>query len=133
MVGSNRAPTVLPGTAGSEHASPISALLTEPRNRRSRTLLYCCSKKGRRERQRIARHIGDGSSKSAMIEFEGGAFSCAVRNLSDTGAALDVPACVGIPHEFKLRIETDRVTRHCRVVWRREIRIGVAFDHIRSA
>jgi hypothetical protein len=27
--------------------------------------------------------------KSAMIEFEGGAFSCAVRNLSDAGAAVD--------------------------------------------
>jgi hypothetical protein len=68
--------------------------------------------------------------KSAMIEFEGGAFSCAVRNLSDTGAALDVPTCLGIPHEFKLVMEADQVTRHCRVVWRKEIRIGVAFDNI---
>ena len=65
--------------------------------------------------------------KSAVIEFEGGAFSCAVRNVSDTGAALDVPTCLGIPHEFKLLIETDQVTRRCRVVWRKETRLGVTF------
>ncbi len=66
--------------------------------------------------------------KSAVIEFEGGAFSCAVRNVSDTGAALDVPTCLGIPHEFKLLIETDQVTRRCRVVWRKETRLGVTFE-----
>jgi len=64
--------------------------------------------------------------KSAMIEFEGGAFSCAVRNLSDCGAALDVPNSFGIPREFRLVIE--KVPRHCRIVWRKETRLGVAFE-----
>ncbi len=64
--------------------------------------------------------------KSAMIEFEGGAFSCAVRNLSDAGAAVDVPTCIGIPPEFNLVIE--KVVRHSRVVWRKDTRIGVRFE-----
>jgi hypothetical protein len=66
--------------------------------------------------------------KSAMIEFEGGAYSCAVRNLSEAGAALDVPSSFGIPHEFQLVIEANQVTRQCRVIWRKENRLGVTFD-----
>jgi PilZ domain len=66
--------------------------------------------------------------KSATIEFDRSAFSCAVRNVSEFGAALDVPTSFGIPHEFQLIIETNRVTRQCRVIWRKENRIGVTFD-----
>ena len=62
-----------------------------------------------------------------MIEFDGGAYSCAVRNLSGAGAALDVPYALAIPHEFTLIMGTDQVSRHCRVIWRKENRLGVAF------
>jgi len=65
--------------------------------------------------------------KSAVIEFDSGAFSCAVRNLSDAGAALDVPTSFGIPHEFQLVFATDQAIRQCRVIWRQEKRIGVSF------
>jgi hypothetical protein len=34
----------------------------------------------------------------------------------------------GIPHEFQLVIEANQVTRQCRVIWRKEDRIGVTFD-----
>ena len=33
-----------------------------------------------------------------------GAFSCMVQNLSDSGAALDVPSSIGIPEDFTLVI-----------------------------
>ncbi len=49
----------------------------------------------------------------------------AIRNLSDAGAALDVPTSFGIPHEFQLVMEIDRAVRQCRGIWRREKRIGV--------
>lgn len=62
-----------------------------------------------------------------MIEFDSCAFSCAVRNLSDAGVALDVPTSFGIPHEFQLVMETHQTTKQCRVIWRREKRIGVSF------
>jgi len=66
--------------------------------------------------------------KGATIEFDGGAFSCAVRNLSETGAALDIPLLFGIPHEFTLIMDTDQAARQCRVIWRKENRLGVAFN-----
>ena len=68
--------------------------------------------------------------KSAMIEFDGGAYSCAVRNLSEAGAALAVPYALAIPNEFTLIMETDQVSRHCRVIWRKENRLGVAFEQV---
>jgi len=64
--------------------------------------------------------------KSGTIEFGGGAIDCTVRNLSETGAALDVTSPVGIPAEFTL--VTDGHHLHCRVIWRKEKRIGVTFD-----
>ena len=68
--------------------------------------------------------------KSATIEFDRGAYSCAVRNLSEAGAALDVPHALTIPHEFMLIMETDQASRHCRVIWRKENRLGVAFEQV---
>jgi hypothetical protein len=64
--------------------------------------------------------------KGAKIEFGGSAIDCTIRNLSNAGAALDVTSPVGIPTEFTLVAESFR--RPCRVVWRKEKRIGITFD-----
>jgi hypothetical protein len=67
--------------------------------------------------------------KAGTIEFGGGAIDCTVRNLSATGAALDVTSPVGIPAQFIL--VTDGTHLSCHVLWRKEKRIGVAFDQRR--
>jgi hypothetical protein len=64
--------------------------------------------------------------KAGTIEFGGGAIDCTVRNMSATGAALDVTSPLGIPAQFTL--VTDGSHTPCRVVWRKEKRIGVTFD-----
>ena len=66
--------------------------------------------------------------KSGIIEFNGGAIDCVVRNISDTGAALDVASPLGIPSEFNLLLSGTRTHQRCRVVWRQEKRIGVTFE-----
>lgn len=66
--------------------------------------------------------------KAATIDFGGGAISCMVRNMSAAGAALDVSSPVGIPEHFTLVLPTEGKRLPCRVVWRKEKRIGVAFD-----
>ena len=66
--------------------------------------------------------------KSGTIEFGGGAIDCTIRNLSSTGAALDVNSPVGIPEQFTLVLPADGVNMPCHVVWRRPNRIGIAFD-----
>lgn len=67
--------------------------------------------------------------KGGTISFNGAAgISCTVRNMSQTGAALDVISPLGIPPSFTLVIEGDHVAKPCHVVWRTEKRIGIAFD-----
>jgi hypothetical protein len=66
--------------------------------------------------------------KAGSIEFNGGVIDCTVRNISDTGAALEVATPLGVPDTFWLLIPGDHARRHCRVAWRRDRRIGVAFD-----
>ena len=65
--------------------------------------------------------------RAATIEFNGGAIDCRLRNLSSTGAMLDVESPVGIPSHFTLMIG-DGHRLPCRIIWRKPNRIGVAFD-----
>jgi hypothetical protein len=66
--------------------------------------------------------------KAGTIEFGGGAIDCTVRNLSATGAALDVTSPLGIPDHFTLVVSADGSHQPCHVVWRTEKRIGIAFN-----
>jgi hypothetical protein len=65
--------------------------------------------------------------KAGTIEFGGGAITCMVRNMSDTGAMLDVATPVGIPDHFTLVLRANGHRMPCHVVWWKEKRIGVAF------
>ena len=66
--------------------------------------------------------------KAGTIEFGGAAVNCMVRNMSHSGAALDVASPVGIPDNFTLVFQTDGHHAPCHVVWRKAKRIGIAFD-----
>jgi len=67
--------------------------------------------------------------KQGMLAFGGGGgIDCMVRNISSTGARLDVASPVGLPPTFTLVIQTDRFLRRCRPVWSNDNHIGVAFD-----
>jgi hypothetical protein len=64
--------------------------------------------------------------KGARIVWPTGSpVTCIVRNLSDTGAKIEVHSPV--PGIFDLVFDGDQSRRPCRVVWRREIHIGVRF------
>lgn len=58
----------------------------------------------------------------------GGSIDCTIRNLSATGAALEVVTPLYIPGRFKLIIQTKNLNQPCHVVWRKDRRIGVMFD-----
>ena len=66
--------------------------------------------------------------KAGSIECGGDAIDCNVRNLSETGAALDVLSPLYIPDRFTLVVRTDQLKRPCHIIWRKQKRIGVAFD-----
>ena len=82
--------------------------------------IYCGMKPRIAPRKRIL--------KAGTISFGGGAIDCTIRNISETGAALDVVTPLFIPDRFTLLIPTANFKRPCHIVWRAERKMGVAFD-----
>jgi PilZ domain len=64
----------------------------------------------------------------AYISASGSSTRCRIANMSDDGAALDVPDASYIPNCFQLMTEQDRIIRTCRIVWTKKNRIGVEFE-----
>jgi hypothetical protein len=67
--------------------------------------------------------------KAGTIEFDGRGVDCTIRNMSSIGAAFDMASPVGIPPEITLKIASSNKRQHCRIVWRKDNRIGVVFAH----
>jgi PilZ domain len=67
-------------------------------------------------------------NKPAKIDCGSEKIPCTIRDLSITGAALEIPDKIKIPETFTLIVPEDGLELPCSVVWRRDFRIGVAFD-----
>jgi PilZ domain len=65
---------------------------------------------------------------SGGIEFAGGHINCLISEISISGAAIEITNPEDIPDRFNLVFKADEAHIPCRVVWRQEERIGVAFD-----
>jgi hypothetical protein len=67
--------------------------------------------------------------KQGTLAFGGGGgVDCMVRNISSSGARIDIASPVGLPRSFTLVIKTDHFLRRCHPVWSKDTRVGVAFD-----
>jgi hypothetical protein len=66
--------------------------------------------------------------KPARIEHRGEGVNCIIRDLSLTGASLEVTDPARIPANFVLVVAEDGLKLSCRIVRRTAFRIGVAFD-----
>lgn len=65
--------------------------------------------------------------RAARINFGRRSATCTVRNLSATGASIEGTRLAEAPDTFTLTLEMESAARPCRVVWRRQARIGVRF------
>lgn len=68
--------------------------------------------------------------KGGTITFENSGIACTVRNISDSGAAIDLENPVILPQSFTLSIARDNFVQNCRPVWRNDKRIGLAFIQV---
>lgn len=83
----------------------------------------------------MTREIVDPRRAPRHRTFKGGsiifglapAIDCVIRNMSETGAALEVESPVGIPNEFTLIVKPEFFKKNCRVAWRSAKRLGVMF------
>ena len=77
------------------------------------------------ERRRDARQD---TFKAGKIEFgRAGGVGCMIRNLSSTGALLEIGAPTDLPNKFVLVVLSNHEQRTCEVVWRQRHRFGVVF------
>ena len=70
-------------------------------------------------------------SKRAKINYGGDKYACTVRDISTTGAALelaDLMSHVRKAKAFTLEIPEDGLMLPCRVVWQSGYRMGITFD-----
>ena len=70
-------------------------------------------------------------SKQAVINFGGDRYACIVRDISTTGAALELRDLIGQiakAKAFTLELPEDRLMLPCTVVWQSGYRMGVTFD-----
>ena len=67
--------------------------------------------------------------KSGKIIYANGSIviDCTIRNISETGALLKVPATVAIPAQFEFRETMGGSGRRVAVVWRRGDLLGIQF------
>ena len=67
--------------------------------------------------------------KQGAITFRGGGGTdCMVRNISMSGALVDIANPLALPPLFTLVIVTDQIMRQCRAVWSHDRRVGVVFE-----
>ena len=67
--------------------------------------------------------------KQGTLAFgSGGGVDCMVRNISSSGARVEVANPIGLPPSFTLIIKADHFLRRCHPVWFRDSKVGVAFD-----
>ena len=72
----------------------------------------------------------------AIIDYNHGAVQvdCTVKNISASGARLEVTSTVNLPSTFNLRIPHRGETTRCSLVWRDNNSVGVRFfEHRESA
>lgn len=66
--------------------------------------------------------------KGGTIYCDGFAgIECIIRNLTKSGACLEIKGPNSVPDEFFLIIKPEHLKRSCTVIWRSEGRIGVRF------
>jgi hypothetical protein len=68
-------------------------------------------------------------SKSALMFFDAprGIFTCVVRNITNGGAGIQLRDINILPPDFELTFDNFRTIRRCRVIWRQDDAVGVAF------
>ena len=73
--------------------------------------------------------------KAAKIVLNRGrsVFDCTIRNLSPSGALIQVPSMVGIPERFEIVMGGGATHRPCCVRWRTGRLMGVHFDAVQKA
>lgn len=68
-----------------------------------------------------------------VFNFGRSAFDCTVRQLTDTGATVELESTVGIPDHFQLLMVGTNQTRPCKRLWQSDRQLGLVFEEQRAS
>jgi hypothetical protein len=70
-------------------------------------------------------------SKGALLFYSAkrGVFGCEVRDITNVGAQVRLTGPSILPPNFELSFDNFRTIRKCRLVWRRDDLVGMAFEN----
>jgi hypothetical protein len=75
-----------------------------------------------RKRTRVTRNA------KILVPRRSSVIFCTVEDLTSVGARLKLANTFGVPETFELTFEHGRTRRSCRVMWRTDDKVGVAFE-----
>ena len=78
------------------------------------------------QRTRVARSV------KIIIGGDALMVDCTMMDLTSRGASLEFAGSCAVPDSFEMTLDGGRTLRACRVIWRRNERLGVAFEHRRE-
>ena len=79
------------------------------------------------ENKRRAPRMRTIKGASLVLPRSESTFSCVMRNVSETGALVELPSTIGVPQEVTLQTADGMVNRSCSVAWRTQTRLGLTF------
>jgi hypothetical protein len=62
-----------------------------------------------------------------MLLGKSSVIDCVARDLTNSGAGLQVPSTNELPESLDLTLDTGHTIRRCRLVWRKSNKAGVEF------
>ena len=84
-------------------------------------------KTGRARERRFGARCKAFKKTQVILPEQDSVFDAILRNLSRTGARLELPDVLHIPKEFRMRLVSEDIERNCKVVWRKPGAMGVVF------
>lgn len=63
-----------------------------------------------------------------VLNGSGASYDCIIRDLSEAGAQIGIPARIHLPNRFRLHLLSDGTMVQARFAWRRGDRLGISFD-----
>lgn len=65
-----------------------------------------------------------------LVVGKTGVLDCIVRNMTDSGARIEVPNAVVLPDQLQIAFDRDGFKRSCRVVWRKLTEAGIEYADV---
>jgi hypothetical protein len=96
----------------------------------ARTGLMKLSTEAQLQKNFIERAYRMRTYKAAFVYNEGGGGkrACILRNISETGALLQIEDIRGLPSQFTVSVELDSYEVAANWIWRKDVRLGVQFQ-----